>query len=197
MGFTREELEAARGRSVPDLVPDDPADVRLVFAGINPGLWTAAAQAHFAHPGNRFFKALHAAGLTARVLDVRDGFDERSRRALVGRGIVITNLVDRATARADELTRGELRAGAAALAAKVSAWSPAVVAVVGVAAYRVAFGRPRAQVGRQRERLAGAELWALPNPSGLNAHYQLKALAGLYREAAAAAGVELGRLPDP
>lgn len=191
MGFTREELAACAGRSVPDLVPDDPAALRLLFVGINPGLWTAAAQAHFAHPGNRFFKALHAAGVTPRALDVSGGFDERSRAALVGRGIGITNLVERATARADELGADELRAGAACLEAKVRAWKPPVVAVVGLGAYRTAFRRPRAAIGRQQDRWAGAEVWALPNPSGLNAHYQLDDLADLYRRVAKAAGVPL------
>ena len=191
MGFAREELAACAGRSVPDLVPDDPAALRLLFVGINPGLWTAAAQAHFAHPGNRFFKALHAAGITPRVLDVSSGFDEQSRTALVGRGIGITNLVERATARADELAAEELRAGAASLEAKVRAWKPRVVAMVGLGAYRTAFRQPRAPIGRQSERWAGAEMWALPNPSGLNAHYQLHELAALYRRAAVAAGIPL------
>jgi len=190
VGFSREELQAVRGRGVPDLLPDDPAaDLRLLFAGINPGLWTAAAQAHFAHPGNRFYKALRAAGITPGTLDVRDGFDEPSRRALVERGVGITNLVNRATARADELAADELRRGARELAAKVEAWRPAVVAVVGIGAYRTGFGRPAAGVGRQAEGLAEAELWALPNPSGLNAHYGVDALARLYRDAAEAAGI--------
>ncbi|HET6360464.1 MAG TPA: mismatch-specific DNA-glycosylase [Gemmatimonadota bacterium] len=193
MGFTRAQLAACAGRSVPDLVPDDPAALRLLFVGINPGLWTAAAQAHFAHPGNRFFKALHAAGITRRALDVSAGFNERSRAALVGRGIGITNLVERATARADELGANELRAGAACLEAKVRAWKPRVVAVVGIGAYRTAFGRRLAALGRQEERWAGAEIWALPNPSGLNAHYRLDELAALYRQAAEAAGIPLAR----
>ena len=194
MGFTRPELEAARGRTVRDLVPDDGAELKLLFAGINPGLWTAAAQAHFAHPGNRFYKALHAAGITPSVLDVTGGFDDRSRRALLGRGIGITNLVERATARAAELDDDELRQGAVRLAAKVARWKPRVVAIVGIGAYRVAFGRPGANVGSQAEDCAGARLWALPNPSGLNAHYQLNALAALYREVARAAGIEAGPL---
>ncbi len=192
MGFSREQLEAARGRTVPDLVR---SDVGLLFVGINPGLWTAAAGAHFAHPGNRFYKALHVAGIISGVsgkpLDVRDGFDDTSLAALLDRGIGITNLVDRATARAEELTTQELREGAQRLVAKVNIWRPKVVAVVGVTAYRVAFVRREAGVGRQQEYLAGAELWALPNPSGLNAHYQLADLARLYRAAAEAARIEL------
>jgi TDG/mug DNA glycosylase family protein len=193
---TRAELEAARDRAVPDLLPDDPAtDLRLLFTGINPGLWTAAVQAHFAHPGNRFYRALHEAGITSLVLDVREGFDAGSRRALVGRGIGITNPVNRATARADELRAEELRRGARALTRKVAAWRPAVVAVVGIGAFRTGFERPRAEVGRQPESLADAELWALPNPSGLNAHYGVEALARLYGEAAAAAGIQIEARP--
>lgn len=189
MGFTREELEAARGRSVPDLVGDA---VRLVFVGINPGLWTAASQSHFSHPGNRFYKALHLGGVTGRVLDVRDGFDAGSTAALVDRGIAITNLVNRATARADEVDAAEFVEGARALDAKVAGWEPAVVAFVGLGAYRTAYGRRDAGVGRQPDHdLAGAEVWALPNPSGLNAHYGLEDLARLYREAADAAGLDL------
>lgn len=194
MGFTRAELAAAAGRSVPDLLPDRPDALRLLFVGINPGLWTAAAQAHFAHPGNRFYKALYAAGITRSVLDVSDGFDPASRRALLGRGIGITNLVDRATARADQIADEELRQGAARLADKVRAWRPRVVGVVGVGAYRTAFGPRDAAIGPQVERCEGARLWALPNPSGLNAHYQVGALARLYRAAARAAGIELGPL---
>lgn len=186
--LSREDLEAARGRGVPDLVRPD---VRLLFVGINPGLWTAAVQAHFARPGNRFYKALHAAGILGEELDVREGFDDRSRSALLDRAIGITNLVDRATTRADELGAEELRAGARTLAEKVEGWRPRVIAVVGITAYRAAFEHRDATVGRQDEQLAGAELWALPNPSGLNAHYQVAALGRLYRAAAESAGLEL------
>lgn len=191
-GFTRAELLAASGRGVPDLLPDDVRDLRLLFVGINPGLWTAVAQAHFAHPGNRFFKALYLAGITPQTLDVRHGFDARSRRALVERGIGITNLVNRATARADELAAGELQEGARRLTDRIAIWRPRVVAVVGIGAYRTAFGRRQAAIGPQEERWAGASVWALPNPSGLNAHYPVDALARLYRAAAEAAGIELG-----
>lgn len=198
MGFSREQLEAARGRSVPDLVRPD---VRLLFVGINPGLWTAASGAHFAHPGNRFYKALHAAGIASggsedrpEPLDVRRGFDDAAVATLLDRTIGITNLVDRATARAEELTAEELREGAVRLVRKVAALQPAVVAVVGVSAYRTAFRQKSAAVGRQEEDLAGAQLWVLPNPSGLNAHYHLPELARLYRKAAQAAGLEVGPL---
>lgn len=177
---------------MPDLVRPP---VKLLFVGINPGLWTAAAQAHFARPGNRFYRALHAGGLVDRELDVRGGFDARSRAALLDRGIGITNLVNRATARADELAPDELRRGARSLARKVARWEPRVVGVVGISAYRTAFDRPGATIGRQEESVGGAELWALPNPSGLNAHYQVDALARLYRAAAVAAGLDVSPRP--
>jgi double-stranded uracil-DNA glycosylase len=187
VGFSREELERFRDREVPDLVGDTPP--RLVFVGINPGLWTAATQTHFAHPGNRFYPALHQAGLTDRVLDRVAGLGDADRRQLTDRGIAITNLVARATAKASELTREELRAGGTALVERVGAWRPAVVAVAGVTAYRVAFGRPRAQLGAQEERLAEAELWVVPNPSGLNAHETTASLAAWYRRVGEAAGI--------
>jgi double-stranded uracil-DNA glycosylase len=188
MGFGRAHLEAQRDRSVPDLVGDD---LRLLVVGINPSLWTAAAQAHFAHPGNRFYKALHEAGILDAPLDVSDGFSAEHRRALADRGIGITNLVNRATARADELDADELREGARVLREKVAQWRPRLVAFVGVTAYRVAFERPGAHVGPAEETIADVPVWVLPNPSGLNAHYRLPDLARLYRQAAEAAGVEL------
>ncbi len=188
MGFSRDELEAHRDETVPDLVD---GDVRLVFVGINPGLWTAASGAHFAHPGNRFYKALHVAGITDGVLDVSEGFDEGSRRALTERGIAITNLVRRATAKASELDDQEFRDGVREVRRKVADWEPAVVAVVGITAYRTAFEARRADVGRQDHTMAGATVWALPNPSGLNAHYQVDDLARWYRAAAEEAGLEL------
>lgn len=191
MGFSRAELEAHRDERVPDLRGDD---IRFLFVGINPSLWTAAAQAHFAHPGNRFYKALHAAGITDFVIDVSDGYQEPEVAALTDHGIAITNLVNRATARADELTAEELVDGARALGGKVAAWRPAVVAFVGITAYRVAYGRPDTAVGLQDEPIADARVWVLPNPSGLNAHYQLPDLARLYREAAEDAGLTLAPL---
>jgi double-stranded uracil-DNA glycosylase len=187
VGFSREELERFRDQEVPDLVGDEPP--RLVFVGINPGLWTAATQTHFAHPGNRFYPALHLAGLTDRLLDRAAGLTDEDRQHLTGRGIAITNLVARATAKASELTREELRAGGAALLARLDRWRPAVVAVAGVTAYRTAFGRPKAQLGRQEHDLAGAELWVVPNPSGLNAHETTSSLADWYRQVGEAAGL--------
>jgi double-stranded uracil-DNA glycosylase len=186
VGFSREELARFVGATVPDLVGPSP---RLVFVGINPGLWTAATQTHFAHPSNRFYPALHRAGITDRELDRVAGLAPADRAHLVDRGIAITNLVARATARAAELTPAELRAGADRLAARIAAWQPAVVAIAGVAAYRTAFTRPRATVGPQGEPLAGAACWVVPNPSGLNAHETVATLAAWYRRAADAAGI--------
>jgi TDG/mug DNA glycosylase family protein len=186
VGYTRTELESARLRTVPDLVGPG---TRLLFVGINPGLWTAAAQAHFARRGNRFYPALLRAGIVDQVIDASAGYTESDRQHLLDRGVGITNLVARATARADELTSEELARGAARLAARVDAVDPSVVAVLGISAYRIAFARPKAATGRQHERLSGRELWVVPNPSGLNAHSSLDQLAAAYREAAAAAGV--------
>lgn len=186
--FTRDELESFRDREVPDLVGSDP---RLVIVGINPGLWTAAVQSHFARPGNRFYPALFAAGITDRRIDPSAGMTDEDRAALVARGIAITNLVHRATARADELSRAELVAGRARLEEFVARHRPRVVAVLGVTAYRSAFGKPRAVLGRQPEDLAGAELWVVPNPSGLNAHDTIASLATAYAEPARAAGIAL------
>jgi double-stranded uracil-DNA glycosylase len=187
VGFTREELEGFRDAIVPDLVSE--GTPRLVFVGINPGLWTAATRTHFAHPGNRFYPALHRAGLTDRELDRVAGLSDADRRHLTDRGIAITNVVARATAKASELTRGELREGGAALVARLERWRPAVVAIAGITAYRAAFGRPRATLGRQPEPLAGAELWVVPNPSGLNAHETTDSLAAHYRQVGVAAGL--------
>jgi double-stranded uracil-DNA glycosylase len=145
--------------------------LRVLFCGINPGLYSAAVGHHFARPGNRFWKALHAGGFTGRVLAPSEG------AVLLASGVGITNICARATARAEELTADELRAGARALAARVRRHRPRVIAFLGVGAYRAAFARPRARLGRQRETLGGAEVWVLPNPSGLNAHYGLPALA--------------------
>jgi double-stranded uracil-DNA glycosylase len=187
VGFSREELEAFRDAEVPDLVGDRPP--RLVFVGINPGLWTAATQTHFAHPGNRFYPALHLAGLTSRPFDRSAGLEDRDRDELTRRGIAITNLVERATAKASELSTEELRAGGEALVGRLRCWSPAVVAVAGVTAFRTAFRQPKAAMGRQDQRLAGAELWVVPNPSGLNAHETTASLAAWYRKVGDAAGI--------
>jgi TDG/mug DNA glycosylase family protein len=178
--FSRAELAAFHGEVVDDLIDDR---VRLLFVGINPGLWTAAVNAHFARRGNRFWPALHAAGITPRFVDVSDGMSEPDRELVLGLGIGITNIVPTASARAEELSLEELRAGAVALGANVQRWEPRVVAVLGLTAYRQAFAKPKAAQGRQDDRLGGAELWVLPNPSGLNAHETVASLATSYRRA--------------
>ena len=183
--FTRAQLESFNGALVDDLVG---GRVRLLFVGINPGLWTAAVNAHFARRGNRFWPALHAAGITPYEVDASDGMRADDLAMLAALGVGITNIVPTASARADELTRAELRAGGAALATKVRALRPNVVAVLGLTAYRQAFERPRAVAGKQGERLGGAELWVLPNPSGLNAHETIASLAAAYGAAWAAGG---------
>ena len=180
MKFTRAELAALHGAAVDDLVDDR---VRLLFVGINPGLWTAAVNAHFARRGNRFWPALQAAGITPRLVDVSDGMSEADRELVLGLGIGITNIVPTASARAEELSRGELRQGAMALDAKVRRWKPRVVAVLGLTAYRQAFATPKAAEGCQNDHLGGAQLWVLPNPSGLNAHETIDSLAMSYRRA--------------
>jgi TDG/mug DNA glycosylase family protein len=178
--FTRAALEAFRGAAVDDVAG---RGVRLLFVGINPGLWTAAVNAHFARRGNRFWPALHAAGITPTLVDASDGMRPADRKMLIGLGVGITNIVPTASARADELTSEQLRAGAAALEEKVRRLRPRVVAVLGLTAYRQAFGRPKAVAGKQPDHLAGAELWVLPNPSGLNAHDTIASLATAYRSA--------------
>jgi double-stranded uracil-DNA glycosylase len=167
------DLAAARDRTIPDVVAPG---LRVLFSGINPGLYSAATGYHFARPGNRFWPALHRSGFTARQLAPR----EQDQLPAVGLGI--TNLVARATARADELSAAELRAGARQLAVKVAELRPRWLAVVGVTAFRVAFARPRAAVGRQPERIDATGLWVLPNPSGLNASWTAPRLEAAFRE---------------
>jgi TDG/mug DNA glycosylase family protein len=190
--FTRAELQSFVGARVDDLLGPG---LRLLFVGINPGLWTAAVNAHFARPGNRFWPALAAAGITPHRVDARAGLAEADRAMLVGRGIGITNLVPVATATAAELSPVQLRDGGERLRRVVVDHRPAVVAVLGVTAYRAAFGRRDATVGRQDgagSELGDAQLWVLPNPSGLNAHETVASLAAAYRAVAVAAGVLVG-----
>jgi TDG/mug DNA glycosylase family protein len=178
---TKAQLEAADGKTVPDLIAPG---LDVLFCGINPGLYTAAVGHHFARPGNRFWPALHLGGFTPRVFSA---FEERE---LLPLGIGITNVVGRATARADELTDEEMRDGGKVLAAKVRRYRPRFTAVVGLGAYRVAFDDPEAKVGEQERTIGETRLWVLPNPSGLNAHYDLKRLGEVFgelRRAAAAA----------
>jgi TDG/mug DNA glycosylase family protein len=188
VGFTRAELEAFRDATLPDFLGPD---VRLLFVGINPGLWTAATQAHFSRRGNRFYPALYRAGITDHLIDASSGFREEDRQQLLDRGIGITNLVARATARADELSAAELVEGGRELEKTIARSGAKVAAVLGITAYRQAFGQPKAATGKQPERLGGAQLWVVPNPSGLNAHSTVDSLAEAYREVALAAGVPL------
>lgn len=188
MGFTRAELESFRDTKVPDWVGPD---LRLLFVGINPGLWTAATQTHFAYPGNRFYPALLKAGIIERDLDRADGMSEADRDYFLSRGLGITNVAHRTTAKASELSRSELRSGGEKLREFITDHQPRVVAVAGITAYRTAFDRPKAVMGRQEDTLEGVELWVVPNPSGLNAHETVDSLAVAYREPALAAGLEL------
>ena len=189
MGFTREQLESYRDDVIDDLIGPD---CRLLIVGINPGLWTAATGAHFARPGNRFYPALHCAGIVPRIIDAADGFTDADRATLLDAGIGITNLVPRATARADDLTTAELRAGAVVLIETIERVQPALVAFAGITAYRTAFQRPKATTGRQPDDIAGCPVWVMPNPSGLNAHDTVDTLAAAYRDAATAAGLTVG-----
>lgn len=170
---TKAQLLAARNKRVPDLVAEN---LIVLFAGINPGLYTAAIGRHFGRPGNRFWPALYGGGFTPRL------FSPFESDRLLDLQFGITNVVDRATARADELTDDELRAGGKRLAAKVKRWRPTVVAFVGIGPYRIVSGIKDAGVGLQTGLFGGSHAWVLPNPSGLNAHYQPAALAQLFGE---------------
>ena len=150
--------------------------LRVLFCGINPGLWSGATGHHFARPGNRFWPALHRSGFTPRQ------FRPEEQGELLALGLGITNVVARATAKADELTADEFREGGRALAERVALLRPRALAVLGIGAYRTAFGRPRASVGRQEEPLGDVAVWVLPNPSGLNAHYTLDGIAEEFRK---------------
>lgn len=206
---TPADLDAARGAVVEDLLPDP---LRLLVVGINPGLWTGATGAHFARPGNRFYPALHAAGVTGRLIDPSAGYRAEDLAHLRAIGLGITNLARRATARADELDDDELREGALRLVDTVVGHRPGAVAVAGITAFRTGFGSRKARQGRQERwpevaRVAAAArgddaaaildrtpLFVVPNPSGLNAHETVASLAEAYGEAADAAGM---RRPAP
>jgi double-stranded uracil-DNA glycosylase len=170
---TRDELEAARGKKVPDVIVHD---LDVLFVGINPGLYTAAVGHHFARPGNRFWPALYLSGFTPRLLSP---FEEEE---LLFYGLGITNLVMRATASASELDVHEYRRGAISLRRKVARYKPRAVAFLGLEAYRKGLARPGASAGPQEEAIAAAPVWALPNTSGLNAHYRLEDFVGLFRK---------------
>jgi TDG/mug DNA glycosylase family protein len=170
---TKAQLLAAHEKVVPDLAAKN---LIVLFAGINPGLYTAAIGHHFGRPGNRFWPALYAGGFTPRL------FSPFEEALLLDLKYGITNVVERATARADELTDEELRAGGKRLEAKVKRWRPTVVAFVGIGPYRIVSGVKDARVGLQEARFGGSHAWVLPNPSGLNAHYQPADLAKLFGE---------------
>ncbi len=166
---TAADLAAAKDLTIPDVIAPG---LRVLFSGINPGLYSAATGYHFARPGNRFWPALHRSGFTPRQ------FRPDEQEQLLGLGLGITNIVARASARADELTKRELLEGGRELLAKAARLRPHWLAVVGVTAYRTAFGQPRAVVGPQDLTAGDTRLWVLPNPSGLNAHWTAQTLAG-------------------
>jgi TDG/mug DNA glycosylase family protein len=168
---TKADLEAAIGKTVPDILQPQ---LRILFCGINPSLYSAAVGHHFARPGNRFWPTLYAAGFTDRLLAPWEDRD------LLNWGYGLTNIADRATARADQLETAALIEGKKNLAMKIKYYQPRCLAILGVSAYRTAFNRPQATLGPQPETLAETLLWVLPNPSGLNAHYQLRDLQQLY-----------------
>lgn len=170
---TKEDLLAARHKTVPDVIAPR---LKVLFCGINPGLYTAAVGHHFARPGNRFWPALHASGFTPRLLAPHE------ERELLPLGYGITNVVERTTATADEVTAAELAEGGRRLVAKVTQNQPGYLAVLGIGAYRTAFNAPRAGLGLQPGTIAATRIWVLPNPSGLNAAYGAKELARLLGE---------------
>ncbi|HEX8629238.1 MAG TPA: G/U mismatch-specific DNA glycosylase [Catenuloplanes sp.] len=176
---TREQLAAAADRTIADVAGPG---LRVLFCGINPSLYSAATGHHFGRPGNRFWPALHRSGFTPRQLRPAE------QRELLTYGLGITNVVARATARADELSAGELVAGGRILTDTVARLRPGWLAVAGITAYRTAFGRPKARLGRQDDTVAGVPVWVLPNPSGLNAHFSIDGLAERFAELRRAAG---------
>lgn len=189
-GGSAADLDAYRDAVIDDIGMDT---CRLLVVGINPGLWTAKVGAPFARPGNRFWPALHEAGITPRLVDARDGLSDADLAMLAEAGLGFTNVVARATARAGELTDDEIRAGGRVLAEKVARQrdlrgGPEIVMVAGIGAFRTAFGAKtpsggKVGVGKQEIAIGGAETWVVPNPSGLNAHETVESLARAYREA--------------
>ncbi len=176
---TKEDLRDARRRTTEDLIDEN---LKVLFCGINPGIWSGATGFHFAKPGNRFWKTLHLAGFTERVLYPSEEHE------LLENGYGITSFCKRTTARADELTRKEFVEGGKLLVKKIQRYTPQFLAVLGIGAFRAAFNQPKAKLGLQPERIGGAKVWLLPNPSGLNAHYQLNDLAALFGELRQAVG---------
>jgi double-stranded uracil-DNA glycosylase len=178
---TKQELIEAAGKTLPDVIAPN---LRVLFCGINPGLYTAAVGHHFARPGNRFWPALHKSGFTDRQISP---FDERE---LLKSGIGISNVVPHATATAAELSKEDFARGGRLLARKVKRYRPRIVAILGVGAYRDAFAKPKAKIGEQPERIHDARVWVLPNPSGLNANYQLPELVKLFSELRKQSGID-------
>ena len=170
---SKEDLRDAVNRSTEDLID---YNLKVLFCGINPGIWSGATGFHFAKPGNRFWKVLHLAGFTDRQLHPSE------ENELLELGYGITSFVKRTTARADELTNEEYVEGAKLLIKKIERYQPRNLAVLGIGAYRTAFNEPKARLGLQSEKIGGANVWLLPNPSGLNAHYQVDDLAALFGE---------------
>jgi double-stranded uracil-DNA glycosylase len=178
---TKQELIEAAGKTLPDVIAPN---LRVLFCGINPGLYTAAVGHHFARPGNRFWPALHKSGFTDQQISP---FDERE---LLESGIGISNVVPHATATAAELTKEDFIKGGRLLAAKIKRYRPRIVAILGVGAYRAAFAKPEARIGEQPERIHDARVWVLPNPSGLNANYQLSELVKLFSKLRTQVGID-------
>ncbi len=170
------DLQAARNRTIPDVLPLPGQPLHVLFCGINPSLYSAATGSHFARPGNRFWPALHLSGFTARRLAPHE------QHLLPGHGLGITNLVARATAQASELDAAELRAGGERLLALLTAHRPGILAIAGVTAYRTAFGHARAGIGPQQDPLGGSRVWVLPNPSGLNALWTTPKLIAAFQD---------------
>lgn len=170
---TKEELQAAVGKTINDVIAPN---LRVLFCGINPGLWSGATGHHFAKPGNRFWKVLHLSGFSERLLSPHEEHE------LLNHGYGITNVVRRTSARADELSNEEIIAGSKNLIEKVLRFEPQILAVLGIGTYRIAFNHPKAKLGLQSETIGETRIWLLPNPSGLNAHYQLNDFVELFRE---------------
>jgi TDG/mug DNA glycosylase family protein len=175
---TKAELQAAEGTTIPDVIAPG---LKVLFCGINPGLYSGAVGHHFAYPGNRFWPAIWRAGYTERILEPYQA------AALLDKGYGLTNVVERATARASDLSPEEFEEGARRLRRKLARYRPAFLAILGIGAYRKAFGWRQVTVGEQVDRLGDTRVWVLPNPSGLNAHYRLKDLARLYAQVRLAA----------
>jgi len=170
---TKEDIADALNRTVPDIIAPN---LRVLFCGINPGIYSGATRLHFARPGNRFWKALHLSGFTTRQLDPSEG------QELLEVNCGITCIVDRTTARADELSKEEFVEGGRLLVKKLKKYKPAMLAMLGLGAYRSAFARPKAKIGLQEETIGDTRIWLLPNPSGLNANHQLPDLVKLLED---------------